>query len=72
MSTFWDCIPIDERGRAFVDLAQYQWDKHGLKLELPPEPKQEPVINAPDYQELEEMEIGRELSQPPHSPERVE
>uniref|UniRef100_A0A6M3L775 Uncharacterized protein n=1 Tax=viral metagenome TaxID=1070528 RepID=A0A6M3L775_9ZZZZ len=72
-----DNIPIDKIGKAFVDLAQYQWENYGEILQRPPGMLGEdtmplpPVINAPDYEELEEIKLEKFMRQRPHHPKRV-
>jgi hypothetical protein len=74
---FWDCIPVSKLGQAYADLACYQAKRHGVTLDEPQglrgdsEPLP-PVINAPLYEEEQQIETAREMSQPPHSPERVQ
>lgn len=70
MTDFWNSIPVDKRGRAYIDLATYQWEKYQEILPLPVE-EPEITINAPDYEEQEIEDINREMSEPPHGQEYI-
>ena len=73
---FWEAIDIDQRGDAYRDLANLYQELGGGKL---PEPEGlrgdskplPPIINADNYEEELDIEIDREMRQPPHSPRRI-
>lgn len=76
MGNFWDCITEDQKGRAYADLAQlyYQLCKEkllepkGLRGESEREPD---IINAPSYQEEQEIELDKFMRGKPHHPRRT-
>lgn len=57
-------------------LIQLYWDEHGCYPDfyylMKGEMRKPDVINAPDYQEEEEIEIEHEMSRPPSQQRRVE
>jgi len=56
---------------SYLNKQEYgQWPEfyHILKGDI----KQPPVINAADYQEMEEIEVEREMSRPPSHQKRIE
>jgi hypothetical protein len=59
---------VDQQTR--IALLNYQWNNFKEKLEVP-EPKQDPIINAPDYSELSELSAIKEMSIPPRHPRLV-
>ena len=73
---FWEAIDIDQRGDAYRDLANLYQELGGGKL---PEPEGlrgdskplPPIINAPDYLEMEEIRMEAEVRQPPRHQKRV-
>lgn len=76
MNTFWDNIPVERRGKAYCDLNQLYYNLCGKKLEEPENlrdnlRRQQDIINAPDYEELEDMEIEQEMSRKPEHMEKV-
>lgn len=66
------CLPSLERMAEVVNqLDQYQREHYQsqLKIDIFDTPRVE--INAPDYDELHEIEIEREMRRPPHKPKKV-
>ena len=73
---FWSAVPIDKRGQAYLDLANYQMRKHGLKLDEPKgmrgdEPPEPPVIDSPQYLEEEQADLEAFVAKPPESEEHM-
>jgi len=65
----------DKWAELLNQLGSYQKKHHpGHTWRLPREALALPplVINAPNYEEEQAMELDREIRQPPHSPRRVE
>ena len=68
------CLPSLERLAEVAEkLDRYQREHHNVGYAFPRELLEDsrPVIAAPDWQELDEMETAREMSRPPKSPRRV-
>ena len=77
MSNFWDCIPLGKKGRVYDGLSKLYGELCGEILEEPDglrgEPERKPdIINAPDYKEMEELEVQREIREKPHHQERID
>jgi len=68
------CLPSLERLAEVAEkLDRYQREHHNVGYAFPwklLEPSR-PVIEAPDFAELDEMETACEMQQPPKSPRRV-
>ena len=68
------CIPIEKLGNAIEILEDWQAKHHGRGLGLLSqlEAKVEPVhIDAPDYEEMEAIEVSREISRAPSHVARI-
>ena len=68
------CISEKNLGNAIEILEDWQVKHHGQKLGLLPQLealKQTDIINAPDYEETEEIEVSREMHRPPSHQEKV-
>lgn len=62
------CISEKNLGNAIEILEDWQLKHHGQKLGLLPQVealKQSGIINAPDNEETEEIEVSREMRRPP-------
>ncbi len=62
MPLFWDLID----SHAKIDLIKFQWENHGTKLDLFNQSMQPEVDHIP-----EEENLGKFMSQAPHSPIKV-
>ena len=58
--------------KSIAILIQLYWAEYGIYPDFYYEKKREPIINAPDFKELESMEVEKEMRQPPKHQERVE
>jgi len=74
MKSFQDCLPADpERwARAFQAWSKVNKIYCGRDLTVPDaKEKIAPVIDAPHHEEMEEIEVAKEMRRRPHRPKRV-
>ena len=72
MASLLDCISsLEEWGKVCTELDNYQKKHYNERFTAPADDYKQVVINAPDYEEMEEIRMDKEMRQRPHGPRRV-